>query len=218
MKTLILIVFVNLVFYSISQSPLGINYQAVLRNSTGGFVANTTVGYKLEIRKTSSTGQVVYAERHTPLSNSQALVNIIIGGGTVIQGSFSTISWGSGPYFLVSSIDFTGGTNYQNFGSQQLMSVPYALYANTAGSAVNKWLYGTTSPLSTLGTAGDYYLNTANGSVSYNNNGTWGVIGNLTGPQGQIGATGSQGPTGPIGLTGATGNGISSVIDNCSII
>ena len=99
MKILLLIVFVNVVFYSISQSPLGINYQAVLRNSTGGFVANTTVGYKLEIRKTSSTGQVVYSERHTPLSNSQALVNIIIGGGTVIQGSFSTISWGSGPYF-----------------------------------------------------------------------------------------------------------------------
>jgi len=214
MKILLLIVFVNVVFYSISQSPLGINYQAVLRNSTGGFVANTTVGYKLEIRKTSSTGQVVYAERHTPLSNSQALVNIIIGGGTVIQGSFSTISWGSGPYFLVSSIDFTGGTNYQNFGSQQLMSVPYALYANTAGAAINKWLYGTTSPLSTLGTAGDYYLNTTNGSVSYNNNGTWGVIGNLTGPQGQVGVTGAQGPSGPTGLTGATGNGISSVVDN----
>ncbi len=214
MKILLLIVFVNVVFYSISQSPLGINYQAVLRNSTGGFVANTTVGYKLEIRKTSSTGQVVYSERHTPLSNSQALVNIIIGGGTVIQGSFSTISWGSGPYFLVSSIDFTGGTNYQNFGSQQLMSVPYALYANTAGAAINKWLYGTTSPLATLGTAGDYYLNTTNGSVSYNNNGTWGVIGNLTGPQGQVGVTGTQGPSGPTGLTGATGNGISSVVDN----
>ncbi len=214
MKILLLIAFVNVVFYSISQSPLGINYQAVLRNSTGGFVANTTVGYKLEIRKTSSTGQVVYSERHTPLSNSQALVNIIIGGGTVIQGSFSTISWGSGPYFLVSSIDFTGGTNYQNFGSQQLMSVPYALYANTAGAAINKWLYGTTSPLATLGTAGDYYLNTTNGSVSYNNNGTWGVIGNLTGPQGQVGVTGAQGPSGPTGLTGATGNGISSVVDN----
>ncbi len=214
MKILLLIVFINVVFYSISQSPLGINYQAVLRNSTGGFVANTTVGYKLEIRKTSSTGQVVYSERHTPLSNSQALVNIIIGGGTVIQGSFSTINWGSGPYFLVSSIDFTGGTNYQNFGSQQLMSVPYALYANTAGAAINKWLYGTTSPLSTLGTAGDYYLNTTNGSVSYNNNGSWGVIGNLTGPQGQVGVTGAQGPSGPTGLTGATGNGISSVVDN----
>lgn len=214
MKFYILLIFIGLSFLTLSQSPLGINYQAVLRNSTGGLVANTTVGYKLEIRKTSSTGQVVYAERHTPLSNSQALINIIIGGGTVLQGSFSSITWGTGPYFLVSSIDFSGGTNYQNFGSQQLMSVPYALYANTAGAAINKWLYGTTSPLSTLGTAGDYYLNTTNGSISYNNNGTWGVIGNLTGPQGQTGSVGPQGPSGPTGLTGATGNGISSVIDN----
>jgi hypothetical protein len=214
MKFYILLFFIGLSFLTLSQSPLGINYQAVLRNSTGVLVANTTVGYKLEIRKTSSTGQVVYAERHTPLSNSQALINIIIGGGTVLQGSFSSITWGAGPYFLVSSIDFSGGTNYQNFGSQQLMSVPYALYANTAGAAINKWLYGTTSPLSTLGTAGDYYLNTTNGSISYNNNGTWGVIGNLTGPQGQTGSVGAQGPSGPTGLTGATGNGISSVIDN----
>jgi hypothetical protein len=226
MKISILLVFILMTFFSFSQSPLGINYQAVLRNSTGALVTNTTVGYKLEIRKTSATGQIVYSERHTPLSNAQALVNIIIGGGTPIQGTFSSINWGIGPFFLVSSIDFTGGTNYQNFGSQQLMSVPYALYANTAGAAINKWHYGTSVPISTLGTAGDYYLQTSTGSVYYNNLGTWGVIGNLTGPQGSIGLTGPQGPTGatgsqgPIGNTGATGpqgptgNGISSVVEN----
>jgi len=168
MKISILLVFILMTFFSFSQSPLGINYQAVLRNSTGALVTNTTVGYKLEIRKTSATGQIVYSERHTPLSNAQALVNIIIGGGTPIQGTFSSINWGIGPFFLVSSIDFTGGTNYQNFGSQQLMSVPYALYANTAGAAINKWHYGTSVPISTLGTAGDYYLQTSTGSVYYN--------------------------------------------------
>jgi len=226
MKISILLVFILMTFFSFSQSPLGINYQAVLRNSTGALVTNTTVGYKLEIRKTSATGQIVYSERHTPLSNAQALVNIIIGGGTPIQGTFSSINWGIGPFFLVSSIDFTGGTNYQNFGSQQLMSVPYALYANTAGAAINKWHYGTSVPISNLGTAGDYYLQTSTGSVYYNNLGTWGVIGNLTGPQGSIGLTGPQGPTGatgsqgPIGNSGATGpqgptgNGISSVVEN----
>jgi hypothetical protein len=214
MKIYLLFFFICASFVSFSQSPLGINYQAVLRNSTGGLVTNTTVGYKLEIRKNSSTGQVVYAERHTPISNAQALINVVIGGGTLIQGSFSSINWGLGPYFLVSSVDFTGGTNYQNFGSQQLMSVPYALYANTAGAAINKWHYGTNVPSGNLGTSGDYYFQTSTGSVFYNNSGTWGVIGNLTGPQGVSGTQGPIGLTGATGAQGATGNGISSVVEN----
>jgi hypothetical protein len=50
MKISILLVFILMTFFSFSQSPLGINYQAVLRKSTGALVTNTTVGYKLEIR------------------------------------------------------------------------------------------------------------------------------------------------------------------------
>ena len=211
MKIYIIIALIGFTTMCFSQSPLGINYQAVLRNSTGGLVANTTVGYKLDIRKSSPTGSIVYSERHTPLSNAQALINIIIGGGTALQGSFSTINWGVGPYFLVSSVDFSGGSNYQNFGSQQLMSVPYALYANTAGAAINKWHYGTSTPTSSLGTDGDYYLQTSTGSVFYNTSGSWGVIGNISGPQG---VAGPQGPAGSIGTQGATGNGISSVVEN----
>ena len=40
----------------------------------------------------------------------------------------------SGPYFLEISADIDGGVNYENIGSQELMSVPYALYAKTAGN------------------------------------------------------------------------------------
>jgi hypothetical protein len=213
------IAFIILLFTSLSyfsQAPQGINYQAVLRNANGSLVTNLTVGYKLEIRKTSTTGQVIYAERHTPLSNAQGLINVIIGGGTVIQGSFSSVNWGSGPYFIVTYVDFTGGTNYQLFGSQQLMSVPYALYANTAGSAINKWHYGTTVPLSTLGIPGDYYLHTTTGNVYFNNAGTWSIIANLQGPIGPTGITGPAGAQGIPGLQGIPGtngtNGLNSLV------
>lgn len=215
--TFIIILFTSLSLYS--QAPQGINYQAVLRNSSGSLVTNLTIGYKLEIRKTSSTGQIIYAERHTPLSNAQGLINVIIGGGTVIQGSFASVNWGYGPYFIVTYVDFTGGTNYQLFGSQQLMSVPYALYANTAGSAINKWHYGSTVPLSTLGVPGDYYLQTNTGNVYYNSSGTWSIIANLQGPIGPTGITGTTGPAGAQGNQGLQGipgtngtNGLNSLV------
>ena len=104
MKSIFLILFICLTGLLFSQSPQGVNYQAVIRNPTGVLITNSTVGLKLEVRKTSSTGQIVYAERHTPTSNPQGLINVVIGAGTVIQGSFSTVNWSSGPYFLVLSI------------------------------------------------------------------------------------------------------------------
>ena len=75
-----------------------------------------------------------------------------IGGGTVITGVFANINWANGPYFLQTETDPAGGTNYTISGTQQLLSVPYALFSNTAGngissgSAVNQMLYwnGTT--------------------------------------------------------------------------
>ena len=139
--------FVNGLF---SQAPNGINYQAVIRNSTGSLIANTQIAVKIDVRLTSPTGTLVYSERHVPTTNAQGLINLVVGGGQVINGSFPTINWAQGPYFMVLAVDYTGGTNYLTYGSQQLLSVPYALYAARAGSSVNKWHYGNSAPASTL--------------------------------------------------------------------
>ena len=89
------------------------------------------------------------------------------------------------------------------YGTQQMMSVPYALYAKSSGNLLNQWSYGSGAPLSAAGNIGDYYLDTATGNVYTKlNPTTWVLISNMTGPQGPAGAVG---PQGPIGLTGATG-------------
>jgi hypothetical protein len=190
---------------SYSQAPNGINYQAVIRNSSGTLISNSQIAVKLEIRLSSTTGTLVYSERHVPTTNAQGLINLVVGGGQVISGSFPTINWAVGPYFMVLAVDFTAGSNYQTFGSQQLLSVPYALYAAKAGSATNKWHYGNIAPLSTLGVEGDYYLDTVTGNVYYRSANGWSVISNIMGPQGIQGLIGQQGPSGPAGPTGATG-------------
>jgi hypothetical protein len=109
-------------------------------------------------------------------------------------------------------VSFTNGSTYLDYGSQQLMSVPYALYAKNAGNQLNQWRYGNSLPAAVLGTLGDFYLNMTDGNVYYKSNPTtWILTGNITGPAGAAGpigpqgATGTQGATGSQGLTGPTG-------------
>ena len=209
MKKALLLLTLFIATLSYSQAPEGINYQMVVRNFTNTLVTNSSMSIQVQIRQSTVTGTVVYQERHVVTSNLQGLVNMIIGNGTAQIGTFATISWVNGPYFATFGIDFTAGTNYQNYGSQQLMSVPYALYAKSSGAILNQWQYGTTAPLSNSGVTGNYFYDTSNGNIYYKQNGTtWLLVGNImgaTGAQGTTGATGAQGPQGIQGQTGATG-------------
>ena len=113
-----------------AQSPEKMSYQAVIRNSTNQLVTNHLVGMKISILQGSASGTVVYTETQTPTTNLNGLVSIEIGGGA----GFSTINWGSGLYFIKTETDPAGGTNYTIAGTSQLISVPYSLFAKTAGS------------------------------------------------------------------------------------
>ena len=123
-----------------AQAPEGINYQAVIRNGSGSLVTSTTVAIRIQIRQTSATGTIVYQERHSVLTSSQGLVNLVIGNGVVQSGVFGAINWGAGPYFVSLGVDFTNGTNYQDFGTQQLMSVPFAIKSNESNKIKNAGL------------------------------------------------------------------------------
>ena len=189
-----------------AQAPDGINYQAVIRNSSGTLIANSTIAIRIQIKQSSASGTIVFQERHSVTTSAQGVVNLVIGQGTLLGGNFSTINWATGPYFVSLGVSFTNGTNYLDYGSQQLMSVPYALYAKNAGNQLNQWRYGNTLPAAALGTLGDFYLNMTNGNVYYKTNATtWTLTGNITGPAGAAGATGAQGIQGVAGPSGAAG-------------
>lgn len=115
-----------------AQAPEKMSYQAVVRNSGGQLVINQTIGMRISLLKGSVTGTAVYTETHAPMSNANGLVTLEIGGGTVVAGSFSTIDWSKGPYFVRTETDPAGGSNYTIVGTSQLLSVPYALHAKTA--------------------------------------------------------------------------------------
>jgi type VI protein secretion system component Hcp len=120
-------------------APEQISYQAVVRDATNATVANQVVGMKISILQDGTLenpGSAVYVETQTPTTNANGLLSIYIGGGTTVTGIFSQIDWSAVPYYIKIEIDPSGNNaNYTITGTTQLVSVPYALYAKTAGSA-----------------------------------------------------------------------------------
>ncbi len=94
---------------------------------------------RVSILQGSTTGTEVYKEIYNPnpQTNVNGLVTIEIGGGIPLTGTFSTIDWSSGPYFLKTETDPAGGTNYTISGTSQLLSVPYALYSKVSETAID---------------------------------------------------------------------------------
>ncbi len=144
-----------------AQAPQGFNYQAVARDAGGVAITNKSIGVQVQLLRGSATGASVYTETHAVTSNNLGLLNLVVGNGTVVAGSFSGIDWSNGPYFIEIGMDVTGGTNYQLMGTQQLMSVPYALYAVKSGSQESN---GTNTSLNLSGT--DLNLTDAGGTLS----------------------------------------------------
>lgn len=121
-----------------SQMPKAFSYQAVVRNSQGKVIAKQPVGIKVEIVQGSTEGTVVYAETQRPESSQTGTVNLLIGTGTATEGTFADIDWGAATYFLRISLSLDGSDNYKVVSTTQMLPVPYALYAEKAGSVVNK--------------------------------------------------------------------------------
>ena len=118
-----------------AQAPQKMSYQAVVRNADNSLVVNQNVSVRIWVLQGSANGSAVYIETQTASTNANGLMALSIGEGTVVSGSFSTIDWAGGPYFLKTEIDPAGGSSYAFESVQKLLSVPYALYAKEAANA-----------------------------------------------------------------------------------
>lgn len=115
-----------------AQAPQGFNYQATVRNSAGVLITNQSVSFKFSILQNSDTGTVVYSENQTTTTDDLGHASLVVGRGTPVTGTFSSINWANGTYYL--KIELNTGSGFVAMGTTQLLSVPYALHANTATS------------------------------------------------------------------------------------
>ena len=131
-----IIIMVFFPIFAIAQAPQKINFQSILRNSSGEVVSNSSVSLRISILSGTITGTLVYSETHAKTTDAGGLISLQIGGGTVSSGVFGNINWGSTSHYIKLEADFSGGSNYVVLGTQELMSVPYALYASKTDTSV----------------------------------------------------------------------------------
>ena len=115
-----------------AQAPQKMSYQAVIRNSNNSLIVSTPIGIKVSVLQGSANGTVTYSETQVQNTNINGLVSLEIGMGTALIGTFSSINWANGPYFIQTEVDPNGGVNYSVMGVTELISVPYALYSGNA--------------------------------------------------------------------------------------
>ena len=118
-----------------AQAPQGFNYQATVRNSSGDLIVNTNVYFKFNVIQGSDTSVPIFTETHYVSTDDLGQVNLVIGQGTANLGSFSELDWSLGSYYL--GIELDTGNGYLAMGTTQLLSVPYALYAENSGNATS---------------------------------------------------------------------------------
>jgi uncharacterized protein (TIGR02145 family) len=118
-----------------AQTPQSISYQAAVRNVDGSVLSNTSLVITFKIHDVTTNGNVVFEETHATTSNARGLINLNVGEGSAVSGTFSSINWGSVAKFL--HVLMNAGNGYVDLGTQQMMSVPYALYAEDVSVSVS---------------------------------------------------------------------------------
>ena len=160
----LLSLFILLSQIAVAQSPQSFKYQSVVRDASGVLAANRIISIRTSILAGSATGSSVYTETQTLSTNDYGVVSLNIGAGTVVSGNFSTINWGATNYFVKTELDINGGSTYIFMGTSQILSVPYALYAEKAGNAMADHDTSSTNELQTLSVAG-HHLSISNGNT-----------------------------------------------------
>lgn len=126
-----------------AQTPEAFHYQAVVRNKAGDLLKAQSIDVQISILKSSPTGIAVYQETHTTQTSGAGTIALQVGKGTPMLGTFNEIDWASGEdYFIHTTFTLNGET--VDLGATQLLSVPYALYAQRSGEKHDLVLEGNT--------------------------------------------------------------------------
>ena len=134
-KLYLLFIITTLCLLSFGQIPQGFYYQAVVRNTDGTPIASQSVSLKISLQDESGK-TIYYQETHSKETNDLGVINITIGEGNVVTGTFTDVPWNTGNIYM--GIEVNTGSGYSSMGSPvQFLSVPYALYAENGKEIVS---------------------------------------------------------------------------------
>lgn len=130
---------IALVTAASAQAPAAFNYQATARTPSGDVLAEQELTVRVGIVQNNTT---IWEEDHVVTTNPYGHFSLKIGGedatnGNGNVGSFANIDWGAGSYMV--NLKVNDGSGFADMGNNELLSVPYALYAAN-GSFQSPWI------------------------------------------------------------------------------
>lgn len=128
-----LIICIGFLQQAFAQVPQGIPYQAIARNANGTPYVNANLTVRFSLHEQTATGTVSYAETKILQTNDLGLFSTTFGSGTPITGTFEGINWAQTTKFL--QVEINLGSAWVDMGTQQLMSVPYAMYSGSSATS-----------------------------------------------------------------------------------
>lgn len=141
LRTIFILFFLFQTHFIVAQAPQHLNYQAVARDSLGVPMGSRDISIEVIILQESVTGTEVYNEINEITTNKIGLFTLAIGAGD--PDRFAAIKWGENKHFIKIMLDPDGGADgWMDFGTTELLSVPYALFANQANSSDELSLIG----------------------------------------------------------------------------
>jgi len=108
-----------------AQAPALIPYQAIARNAAGEPLASSTLNARFTIHDGTATGTSLWQELQTVSTSALGLFTVQLGSSV----SLANVNWANGAKFMQVEIDL--GSGFVDIGTQQLLSVPYALHAGS---------------------------------------------------------------------------------------
>jgi uncharacterized protein (TIGR02145 family) len=114
-----------------AQAPALIPYQAVARDASGQALNNATINARFTIHDGSATGASVWQELQTVTTSALGLFTVQLGSSVAL----SNVNWANGSKFMQVEIDL--GQGFVDIGTQQMLSVPYALHSTSAGDGIS---------------------------------------------------------------------------------
>jgi uncharacterized protein (TIGR02145 family) len=131
MKNLYLIVLTLFTGTLFSQAPALMPYQAVARDASGQALNGATINARFTIHDGTATGAAVWQEIQTVTTSALGLFTAQLGSSVSLTG----LNWANGNKFMQVEIDL--GQGYVDMGTQQMLSVPYALHSSESDNAHN---------------------------------------------------------------------------------
>lgn len=117
----------------------GMNYQAVALDAEGREMAEKTLVVRFSIKEDTSSGNgPLYQETQQVQTDQRGLFSVVIGHGNVTDASLSIsiadMDWQTEVLYLTVETDTGNDGDFRLVGTQQMMSVPFAMHAASASS------------------------------------------------------------------------------------